>query len=338
MPGGISGFGCLTLGDSNGQARFTGTYQTLDNMTYSKGRHLLKWGGEFRAAYSNSFDNFGTRTYLDFAASTNFQVPSLSNLPGDSPLQGGTLTSMEDAVFGLLGFVDYQQQNQYFNKNQDRTSTDLRGFRQREWGGFIQDTFKFRPNLTLTYGLRYEYFGVPFEVNNNLSNLFADASGPAPFTFTIVGPGTGHNLYNNQYNNFEPRVGFAWDPFKNGKTSVRGGYGIFHDRVFGNLVGNARGNPPFTQSYSALPFATLPDVTTPTTLETSVTIDNGAALFATLFDPNFRTPYSQNWNFGIQHQITNTLSIEVNYVGVKGNRLFRVVDGNPRNRTWSTIS
>ncbi len=329
MPAGISGFGCLTLGDSNGQARFTGTYQTLDNMNYSKGRHLLKWGGEFRAAYSNSYDNFSTRTYLDFSANQNFQTQSIYNLPDNTPLTGGTLSSVQDAVFGLLGYVDFQQQNQYFNKSQVRTSTDLRGFRQREWGGFIQDTFKLRSNLTLTYGLRYEYFGVPFEVNNNLSNLFADASGSAPFTFSIVGPGEAHNLYNNQYNNFEPRVGFAWDPFKKGRTSIRGGYGIFHDRVFGNLVGNARGNPPFTQSYSALPFATLPDVSTPSSMETSATIDNGAALFATLFDPNFKTPYSQNWNFGIQHQITNTLSIEVNYVGVKGTRLFRVVDGNP---------
>ncbi len=331
---GMSGFGCFPLGDSNGQARFTGTYQTLDNMTYSKGRHLLKWGGEFRDTYSNSFDNFSTRGFLDFAAFQNFGVETLQNLPANSPLLDeqniGVLTNVENAVSALLGFVDFQQQNQYFNKNQERISTDLRGFRQREWGGFIQDTFKLRSNLTLTYGLRYEYFGVPYEVNNNLSNFFGDASASAEsFTFSIVGPGAARNLYNNQYNNFEPRVGFAWDPFKNGKTSVRGGYGIFHDRVFGNLVGNARGNPPFTQSFSAFPLVGLSDVTTPTNLTTSATIPDGAVLFADLFDPNFRTPYSQNWNIGIQHQITSTLSLEVNYVGVKGTRLFREVDANP---------
>jgi hypothetical protein len=333
MPGGMSGFGCQYLGDSNGQARYTGTYQTIDNMSYSKGRHLLKWGGEFRDAYSNSFDNFSTRTSLFFSGNTDFGATSLVNLPANSPLldpnNAGVLTSVQDAVFGLQGFVDYQQQTQYFNKSQSPTSSDLRGFRQREWGGFIQDTFKLRSNLTLTYGVRYEYFGVPFEVNNNLSNLFMNPSGAAPLTFTVVGPGTGHTLYNNQYDNFEPRVGFAWDPWKNGKTSVRGGYGIFHDRVFGNLVGNARGNPPFAQSYTQTPFVSLPNVATPTTLPTSLTLDQGATFFATLFDPNFKTPYSQNWNFGVQRQITESLSIEVNYVGVKGARLFRVVDANP---------
>ncbi len=330
---GFSGFGCQTLGDSNGQARFTGTYQTLDNMNYSRGRHLFKWGGEFRAVYSNSYDGFGTRGSLDFSAFQNFGV-NLINLPGNSPLlaneNAGLLTSVQDAVSGLLGFVDLQQQSQYYNKSQVRTANDLRGFRQREWGGFVQDTFKVRTNLTLTYGVRYEYFGVPFEVNNNLSNYFGDPSAAGQqFTFSIVGPGQAQNLYRNEYKNFEPRVGFAWDPFKKGRTSVRGGYGIFHDRAFGNLVGNARGNPPFAQSFVAQPFGPLSGVTTPTTLPTSASLANGAAFFADLFDPNFKTPYSQNWNFGVQQQITNTLSIEVNYVGVKGNRLFREVDGNP---------
>lgn len=329
MPAGIAGFGCLFLGDSNAQARFTGTYQTLDNMNYSKGRHLLKWGGEFRATYANSYDGFGTRDALDFAANTNFQLTSISSLPLNSPLQGAALTSAQDAVFGLQGFVDLQAQSQYFNKAGERTSNDLRGFRQREWGGFVQDTFKVRSNLTLTYGLRYEYFGVPFEVHNNLSALFQDPSGPAPLTFTVVGPGTGHTLYQNQYDNFEPRVGFAWDPFKDGRTSIRGGYGIFHDRVFGNLVGNARGNPPFSQTYSAQLVGPIPGLTIPTTLATSPTLDPGAAFFATLFDPNLKTPYSQNWNFGFQHQITDTLSLDVNYVGVKGARILRVVDANP---------
>jgi Carboxypeptidase regulatory-like domain/TonB dependent receptor/TonB-dependent Receptor Plug Domain len=329
MPGGIVNVGCQILSDSDAQSRFTGTYQTLDNMSYSKGRHLFKWGGEFRATYANSFDGFGTRTAVDFSANTNFGLTSLSNLPANSPLQGGALQNTQDAIFGLFGFVDLQAQSQYFNKNQDRTANDLRGFRQREWGGFFQDTYKVRPNLTFTYGLRYEYFGVPFEVNNNLSALFADASGPAPFTFTVVGPGTGHTLYQNQYTNFEPRLGFAWDPFKKGRTSVRGGYGIFHDRIFGNLVGNARGNPPFQQNYFAELVGTLPNVPVPQSLPTSLTLDDGANFFATLFDPNLKTPYSQNWNFGIQHQITDTLSIEVNYVGVKGSRLLRVVDANP---------
>jgi hypothetical protein len=323
---GYQGFGCIFLGDADAQTRFTGTYQTVDYMTHSRGRHLFKWGGEFRDVYSNSYDDFGTRTLLDFQGFTNSGIFAL---PSTSPLVNDTTT--ENAVLTLLGYVDTQFQTQYFNKSQQRSSTDLRGFRQREWAGFVQDTWKLLPNLTATYGLRYEYFGVPFEVNNNLSNLFTDPSVAASsFTFSIVGPGMSHNLYSNQYNNFEPRIGLAWDPFRKGRTSVRAGYGIFHDRVFGNLLGNTRGNPPFSLTAFNTPDAALSAVTPPaaiTPVDPAV-VPNGAFAYVTLIDPNLRTPYSQNWNFGVQHAITPTLTLEVNYVGVKGTHIFRSVDGN----------
>ena len=322
---GISGFGCLPLGDSNGQTRHTGTYQTIDGISWTRGRHAFKFGGEFRATYDNSFDDFSTRQALDFSAFLNFGVPSIST--GVDAVDSNT--AIQDQTFGLLGLVDVQSESQFFNFAGTRSADDVRGFRQREWGAYAQDTWKIRTNVTLSLGLRWEYFGVPFEVNNYLSNLFTDPSGQAPFTFTRVGPGTGKTLYANQFDNFEPRLGIAWDPFKDGKTSVRAGYGIFHDRVFGNLVGNAKGNPPFQQSFSAFPFVQTTDLTTPDTVATSPTVDNEGLIFPTLFDPNFKTPYSQNWNVGIQRQLSTSLTLEVNYVGVKGTRLFRVVDANP---------
>ena len=103
--------------------------------------------------------------------------------------------------------------------------------------------------LTLTVGLRYQLDGVPYEENANFSNLLGNPVGLPPLTMSIVGPGTGEQLYNSDYSNVEPRVGFSWDPWNNGKTAIRGGFGIFHDRVFGNLFGNARANPPFEQDY-----------------------------------------------------------------------------------------
>ncbi len=323
------GFGCLSQGDSDGQARYTGTYQTLDNMSYSRGRHLLKWGGEFRDIYSNSYDGFGTRAYNDFEGYTNSSVVAL---PASSPLVNDPNT--ENAVLTLLGFVDFQVQTQYFNKQQDPTSNDLRGYRQREWAGFIEDTWKLLPNLTLTYGLRWEYYGVPFEAHNLLSNLFVNPSEPAPpngFPFTIVGPGTGQTLYKNQYDNFEPRVGLAWDPFKKGQTSVRVGYGIFHDRLYGNLFGNSRGNPPFSITPYTAPFLPLSSVTPPPTVTSPnpLLVPDGSEYTVTLIDPNLKTPYSQNWNIGVQQAISPTVTLEVNYVGVEGTHLFRFVDGNP---------
>jgi hypothetical protein len=324
-----SGFGCTFLGDANAQARYTGTYQTLDSMSYARGRHLFKWGAEFRDVYSNSYDDFGTRDFLDFLGFSNYGITAL---PPSSPLFGDPTT--EDAVLSLLGYVDYQFQTQYFDKNQNRSSTDLRGFRQRELAGFVQDTWKLLPNLTATYGLRYEYYGVPFEVNNNLSNLFEDPSEltpPGGFKFSIVGPGTGKTLYNNQYNNLEPRIGLAWDPFKKGRTSIRAAYGIFHDRVYGNLLGNTRGNPPFSLTAFNYLAAPLSGVTPPASIKPvdPAVVEDGALDYVELIDPNLKTPISQNWNFGVQHAITSTLTLEVNYVGNKGNHLFRAVDGNP---------
>ncbi len=327
-----SPFGCQALFDFDAQARNTGTYQTIDNLSFAKGHHLFKWGVEFRAVYSNSYDNFSTRALLDFAA-LNYVDAEFLNLPTDSPLlapeNSDTLTAVENGASLLFGFVGDQFQTQYFDQAGNRTSGDARGLRQREWGAYAQDTWKVFPNLSFIYGLRWEYFGVPFEKNNNLSTLYADPSGPAPFTFTIVGPGTSHQLYSSQFNNFEPRIGLAWDPFKKGKTSVRAAYGIYHDRIFGNLVGNLRDNPPFAQNSPFDSPDILPNIPTPTTIGTSPTLDNGAQFAATLIDPGFKTPYSQNWNFGIQHSITPTVTLEVNYVGVKGSRIFRVVDGNP---------
>ena len=322
----FSGFGCFTLIDANQQARFTGTYQTIDNISYSRGRHLFKFGGEFRDVYSNSFDNFSTRTNLNFVS---YSFAGVAALFPDSPASG--YAPVEDSLDALLGVENSQFQTQYFDKNNNRASSDLRGLRQREWAGFVQDTWKVLPNLTLNYGLRYEYYGVPFEVNNNLSNLFADPSGPAPFTFTIVGPGTGHTLYANQYNNIEPRIGLAWDPFKDGKTSVRAGYGIFHDRAYGNLLGNSRGNAPFSLSYQDFSILALSDVAPPDTIQNPepLVVPDECFCAAYLIDPKLKSPYTQAWNFGIQRAITPTIILEVNYVGNKGTHLFRAVDGNP---------
>jgi len=326
---GYLGFGCFFLSDANQQARFTGTYQTLDVMTYVRGRHLFKWGGEFRDVYSNSYDDFGVRASLNLAA---FTASGVTALPSSNPLVNDPST--EDAVLSLLGYVATQSQTQYFDKNQTRQTTDLRGFRQREWGGFVQDTWKPLTNLTLTYGLRWEYYGVPFEAHNNLSNLFADPGSVAPangFEFTIVGPGTGHTLYNNQFNNFEPRLGVAWDPFKNGRTSIRTGYGIFHDRAYGNFFGNTRGNPPFSLTAFNQLQGPLSQVTPPTevTPVDPLLVPDGSFYYVTLIDPKLKTPYSQNWNVGVQRAITPTIVLEVNYVGVKGTHIFRAVDGNP---------
>lgn len=243
---GVSGFGCLLIVDRDGSKRLSGTYTIGDDVTWARGRHTFKFGVETRDAYSNSTNDFLSRPTVDFNNFANFGgIPAFAT--GDPSVDANQ--TLQDMVWSLFGTVGSVTQAQFFDKAGNRTADDLRGFRQKDFAAFAQDTFKILPNLTLNYGLRYQFNGVPYEVNNLLSTLFADPSGQAPFTFTIAGQKE-HGLpplYSNDWHDFEPRVGIAWDPFKNGRTSFRAGYGIFHDRLFGQLLGLARGNPPFQQ-------------------------------------------------------------------------------------------
>ena len=113
----------------------------------------------------------------------------------------------------LFGIADTEFQAQFFDKTGARVAHDNRQFRQNEYGIFAQDSWKLRRSLTLNLGLRYQFNSVPYDVNGNLSNLYVDPSGPAPFTFELAGPNAKHLLYNNDFSGFEPRVGFAWSPF-----------------------------------------------------------------------------------------------------------------------------
>jgi Carboxypeptidase regulatory-like domain len=340
----FASFGCQSLGDSNGQVRRTGTYQTLDNVTKVLGSHTIKWGGDFRDVYSNNNDNFSSRQAFSFNNNTDFGATVLTGLN-----TGVDNRTLEDQVSGLLGLVAVANQTQYFNVAGNRKEFDELNFVQHETGLFVQDVWKVRSNLSLTYGLRWDLYGVPYERSGNLSNLFTDPSGVAPLTFTPVGPGTGHSLYPGYHKDFQPRVGFAWDPFKTGKTSVRGGFGVFTDRVYGNLIGDARGNNPFQPSFVNFPiFVTgvgpgtqLQNQTAPPQVTPSASVFNGTGQFPDIFangqncpagefcPGGIKPPLITTWNIGIQREISSNLTVEANYVGNHGTRILRVVDGAP---------
>ena len=345
---GFTAVGCTVLGDSDGQDRPFGTYNIGDNMTWTKGRHTVKFGYDFGDNYSNDFDNFSTRPTPNFAIFGN---------TGTSALQGTNFNNgaVEDAVWGLLGGVFNETQTQLYNTAGTRIPSDERGFRERDMSWFVQDQFKLKSNFTLNYGLRYEWNGTPWVVRDQLTNASPAAlAGPAPITFQTVTRGGSNPLYANDTKGFEPRIGFAWDPFKDGKTSVRAGFGYFRDRQFFNLTGDTRANPPFELPFtnsvytgntptnsnpataadqiSNVPFpatqpapsANLVDAFLPPDFQAPI---NSLAFPATI-NPNFHVPYVQQRNFGIQRQLGGHFVVEVNYVGNKANRLLRVVDGN----------
>jgi Carboxypeptidase regulatory-like domain len=368
---GLSGGMTNALAYFDTQFRYTGTTHFGDTLTWIRGNHTWKFGGESRFVYSNGASNFFRQETLNFNFPTNLGVNLLLNSGGTATLGlGGALGNVQNLASFLYSSVYSQTQSQFFNKNAQRTDEDYRGFRTREYDWFVQDSWRVRPNLTLNLGLRWEYKGVPYEVNGQLSNLVVgDPSGPTPpggFVFELVGKNSGgsHNLWLNDYNNFAPRFGFAYSPdFQNGwlskltggptGTSIRGGYGIFYDRVFTNLFSNSTANPPFQFDFfnspgldclnaglcgsagaaavSRLILFGRPDTQTPSNV-----VEDGAFIFPNLFpipgnnqvQDKFATPYTQSWNFGFQRQFGGDLLFEADYVGSKGTNLLRAIDGN----------
>ncbi len=336
VPGFFNGnaFGCYDLGDSNAQARLSSTLLFADTYTLVKGAHSLKFGGEFRSVKDSSFDNFSSRALYSLNTSTNFATNAYQ-FAGDP--ESPSLLTFQDLVYGAQGSAANISENQFFTRDGARRGNDLTRFRQHEWAAFAQDTWKVNARLTAILGIRYAFNGVPYEKDGNFSNFYGDSSAATPaagFTFTNVGPGTGRQLYNDSYTLIEPRVGFAYDLNGDGKTAIRGGYGIFHDRLFDNLFGNARSNPPFQAQQNSFPFgddstATLTNTAFPGSLVPSATITDGAYFEPVTIDPNLKMPTNQTYNIGIQHQLSSRLILEVNYVGSHSTHGLRELDHAP---------
>ena len=176
-------------------------------------------------------------------------------------------------------------------------------------GLFAMDNWKVRKNLTLELGFRYDWNMSPTERFNRFVNFV-----PASDSLVQVNNGIAP-VYSTNARNFQPRVGFAWDPWGDGKTSVRAAYAVLVDQPITNLVTGLASNPPFANPV-ALPanttatFATLATIAAPgTTLSPSAT------------DLGFDNAYVQSWNVNVQREVAHGLGVTVGYVGSKGSHL-----------------
>ena len=325
--------GCVDLGDSNGQARLSSTLYLADTLNWALGAHEFKFGGDFRSVKDNSYDNFYSRDTLSLNNYNTYGNESYALANPDST----SLLNFEDMIWGATGAVANASEYQFFYANGQRRPSDYTRFRQHEFSLFAQDSWKATPHLTLIAGLRYAFNGVPYEKDANFSNFYGDASATIPtvgyFSFTRVGPGTGHQLFKDSWLMFEPRVGFSYAMDE--KTAIRGGFGIFHDRVFDNIFGNAKSNPPYQASYNDYPFtgdSSTPTVSTyanPGTLTPSSNIYNDDYNEPVVIDNNLKMPTTYQWSLGVQRQLTHNLMAEINYVGNHGIHGLREVDGAP---------
>jgi len=199
---------------------------------------------------------------------------------------------------------------------------------------YAQDSWKVRRNFTLNLGLRWEYFGPPANSKPALNSNFFLGSGSNIETQSATGvvlPATSNpvgGIWQKQWKNFAPRVGFAWDVAGDGKTSIRGGYGIGYERNFNNVTFNIIQNPP---NYAVIALQAGADVPT-----IPITTSNAGPLAGTsgtkalgrvtlrAVDPHIKTAYAHQWSFAIERQLTTDALFGIEYSGSAGENLYTI--------------
>jgi outer membrane receptor protein involved in Fe transport len=352
---GVLGFG---TGEGVPQNFRENIYNYSDFVSITDGKHNLKAGGELRRNIENSDFNAGRPGY-EFFDSLFFAI--------DAPYQ-------EDVGVDP-GFA---------SGTPAQLATSVRHWRNWDIGAFLKDDWRVSRRLTLNLGLRYDLYTRNVELNNLATTFikgpgqnFVDdiatgagqikaASTPCPGDPKAVlagecGPGgfaAAKNLGRGDHNNFGPRLGFAWDVFENGKTSLRGGYGLSYEGSLQKRLSLTRWNPPYYSLNHESNFLNED----PNVDVVYGPVDGGPATYlgpapaaqhsgtgaqatgnisgwdpsnpqlsgftAIVFSDGLRDPYIENWFLGIQRELRPKLTVELNYVGTAGRNLFRAENVN----------
>jgi hypothetical protein len=270
---------------------FSTVYQIQEEVSRTTGRQTLKFGGEFRRIQSNGPLDAAVNGLYSFADLSPFGFPAQSNNPAlESFLQALPLS--------YLGSVP-------------SVSDSDRGYRQSVASGFVQDFLRVTSRLTLNAGLRYDFYSNPSEVHGRLSVIRNPAADSGP-TVGKVFAGTPADL-------LSPQAGFAWNIFRDGKTVLRGGSGIFRDQFPVILFGIDRFLPPFF-GINTLIFPSFPSPQT-------AVLTQQLFLIQTTYHPKF--PYALQYNLNLEREITRGTILSAGYFGARGNHLTRAGEQNP---------
>lgn len=288
----ITGFSPIGHEGNNPQNSVTNTYQILDTATYVTGRHLMKFGGDFRLVQQNAFRDVQSRGLMQFSPFGQITFNALGDLLLGFPLVTGGAR------------VDNAQH-----------------LRSNSYNFFFNDSIRVSPSLTLSGGLRYEYNTPPVDAFDR-ANIY-DAT---TRTLVPVGKnGVPRSGFHADKNNFAPRVGLAWTPGRAGNTVLRFGYGVYYDQSPLAPGEALYFNAPY---FDFNLFFSIPGL--PLTLNNPFPSFFPVPLpdSALAIQRDLHTSYMQHWSANVQQQLGRSRVLEVAYVGSKGTNLLSARDIN----------
>jgi len=341
--------GCLsyTLGGDAEGGQIVGftqdRWQVQDNVTYTFGRHSLKFGGG--GQYGIFYRNW------DLGLPGQYEFGELTAINGGggiiTPANDGTLQS--DGTIANIGSesnANFAGDYPYFQETSIDPATGAkadayRHFNYHDYYAFVQDDWKVTPRLTLNLGLRWDRYGAPTEVHGivaQFTNLGCNILDPA--CLSSLRMGKVGSMWPTRNKDFGPRFGFAWDVLGNGKMALRGGYGISYDRIFDNIWSNGAWNPPF---YALIDFAgdggDSINYSNPNSIGAGYDPNGpngpipypGKRVSLRAMDQNMKDSSSQNFYLGIEHSFWTNFLVRVNYQGSLGRHLAMLENYNRYN-------
>ncbi len=308
----ITGF--MNAGSTQPLGRIDTTGHVVENLSYVVGRHQLKFGGEYRRAVLDVFYEINKRGTFTFDGATgpwkaDAAVPSNEKALAD--FLAGYFSTASGARIARGDLQRVYQQNSL------------------DW--WVHDNYQVTSRLNINFGVRYTYHGVLNDDKNSLTNFIPGRG--------IVAVKDLGSLYPGDKNNFAPRFGFAFQPVKNGKTVIRGGYGIYYDVPAGNFFAANTGVPNGgAAGVNANPGGPNPVYSISLNGSVANAIKPGVPIFGTAsplppfgvfgVDQNFRTPYIQQFNLNVQQELTSKTMLQAGYSGSLGRKLALLVDIN----------
>lgn len=314
-------------------------YQFYDDLSWTVGKHQFKFGGQFVqlrdnrvfGAYENPVEVLGTNVSKGLAnliSGNIYQFQGAVYPQGKYPCPKNSAGVVQVSPACTLTLPVGPPA---FNRN----------YRYNDGAWYVQDSWKVVPRFTLNLGLRWEYYGVQHNANQSLDSNFV--MGPGATIFDQVRNGAvelaqnGGVFWKPRYGNFGPRVGFAWDVFGDGKTSLRGGYAISYERNFGNVTFNAIQNPPNYAVISLISAAAnggvgdVPSMPVYTDAAGPLAGTGSKALPAVsqrAINQNIKSAYAPTWNLSVDRRVGRGVA-SVSYAGSNGVHLYDIANVNP---------